>query len=184
MERRTALKVLVGSAVSINLPVVAAQHVHLVQIATNPGAYKLLFFSGQENQLLNQLSEMIIPADDRSPGAHDAKVSQYIDLFVAHSEVAVQDEWRLALQAVDAEAQRRFGKTFAECNESSRDALMAQWARNESDPKTQLEEFFVELKRMTAAGHYSSEIGLLKDLGYKGNTALSEFPGCTHGDHV
>ena len=32
---------------------------------------------------------MIIPTDGRSPEAHEAKVSQYIDLFVAYSEVAV-----------------------------------------------------------------------------------------------
>jgi hypothetical protein len=36
---------------------------------------------------------------------------------------------------------------------------------------------------MTIVGYYSSEIGLLQELHFKGNEALSSFPGCPHGGH-
>ena len=40
--------------------------------------------------MLDQLTEMIIPADDHSPGAREAKVGLFIDLIVAHSGEDVQ----------------------------------------------------------------------------------------------
>ncbi len=36
---------------------------------------------------------------------------------------------------------------------------------------------------MTVDGYYTSKIGIHQDLEYKGNTAISEFPGCTHAEH-
>ena len=130
--------------------------------------------------MLDVLSAMIIPSDERSGGAHEAKVSLYIDLVIAHSEEPVQQQWRSALKTADQQAQDRFQKSFLECDPGSRDALMAEWARNESQPQSELEKFFAMLKRQTVAGYYTTEIGLLKELGYIGNTALSDFPGCEH----
>src|SRR5712692_9203928 len=37
------------------------------------------FFTPEEFQMVDQLAELIIPADDHSPGAHDAQVAAYID---------------------------------------------------------------------------------------------------------
>ena len=180
MERRTVLKLLAGGMAAPNLPRLAGQqHSRRVQIVTKPPPYAMLVVSDEENALLDRLSEMIIPADERSGGAHDAKVSLYSDWVVGHSEISVQDTWHSRLKAVDEEAQRRFGKTFLKCDAASRDTLMAEWAGNEKDRKTELKNFFGLLKRTTAAGYYTSEIGLLKELGYQGNAYLSEFPGCT-----
>jgi hypothetical protein len=36
---------------------------------------------------------------------------------------------------------------------------------------------------MTIDGYYTSEIGIKKELQYKGNTYLKEFKGCTHPEH-
>jgi gluconate 2-dehydrogenase gamma chain len=43
--------------------------------------------------------------------------------------------------------------------------------------------FFRLLKNLTADGYYTSRVGLLDELGYKGNTALPEFPRCTVPEH-
>jgi gluconate 2-dehydrogenase gamma chain len=179
MQRRTALGILTGSAVAPGLGNAAARdsgHVHAASQPERSG--ELLFFSDQEDALLDRLAEMIIPADSRSGGAHDAKVSRDIDHVVAYSSARVQDNWRAQLKAVDEEAKRRFGKAFVQCDAASQDTLMAEWAKNEKAPKTELERFFVEIKRSTAAGYYTSEIGVLKELGFKGNDVLKEFPGC------
>lgn len=39
--------------------------------------------------------------------------------------------------------------------------------------------FFRLIKNLTADGYYTSRVGLLDELGYKGNTALLRFPSCT-----
>jgi hypothetical protein len=36
---------------------------------------------------------------------------------------------------------------------------------------------------MTADGYYTSRVGLVDELGYKGNTVLAAFPECTHPEH-
>ena len=41
-------------------------------------------------------------------------------------------------------------------------------------------EFFETLKNLTIDAYYSTEVGLVQELGYQGNTYLAEFPGCTH----
>ena len=45
------------------------------------------------------------------------------------------------------------------------------------------ERFFRLMKSMTADGYYTSRIGLVQELGYKGNTVLAAFPECTHPEH-
>ena len=44
-------------------------------------------------------------------------------------------------------------------------------------------EFFVAVKRLTADGYYTSRVGLLDELGYRGNTALAGFPACHVPEH-
>ena len=62
------------------------------------------------------------------------------------------------------------------------DAL-AKAAAGESDPQTEIERFFIILKRMTVDGYYTSEIGIRQDLNYDGNTFLDRFPGCGPAPH-
>ena len=180
MERRTALKLIAAGVVAEKLE--AAQH-HLVQIAQAPAAYRLQFFTPEQNELLDRLSEMIIPADERSPGAHEAKVSYFIDLMVANSRKDAQQQWVAGLKAVEAEAQKRFQKPFLKCSSEEQDRIMATMAAHEEKPGTDLERFFTRLKSMTIDGYYTSAIGIHKELQYKGNTAVAEFPGCTHPEH-
>jgi outer membrane biosynthesis protein TonB len=44
--------------------------------------------------------------------------------------------------------------------------------------KSPVEKFFVTAKQATIHGYYSSEIGIHKELRYKGNQILAEFVGC------
>jgi glucoside 3-dehydrogenase (cytochrome c) hitch-hiker subunit len=141
------------------------------------------FFSPSQDALLDRLTEMIIPADGHSPGASAAKVSRFIDHVAAHSRPQVQRAWVSGLDAVDDEARRRFQKSFLEASASQQDELLAAIAANEAEPRTPIEHFFVRLKQSTVDGYYTSAIGIHKELEYKGNAALAEFPGCRHGDH-
>jgi len=180
MERRTALRLIAGGVAAEQLD--AAQH-HLVTIARAPGAYKLQFFSPAQNEVVDRLAEMIIPADDHSPGAHDARVSLFIDLMVTNSARSIQEGWLAGLTAVDDEARTRFQKPFLKCGAAEQNDILAAMAVNEQRPGTPLEHFFVRLKSMTVDGYYTSQVGLHNDLRYKGNTVLADFPGCTHPGH-
>ena len=42
---------------------------------------------------------------------------------------------------------------------------------------------FARLKLMTLDGYYTSAIGIHRELQYKGNAVLAEFPGCRHPEH-
>ena len=61
--------------------------------------------------------------------------------------------------------------------------MLTEASRNEAQPQTPLEKFFKVTKDATIRGYYTSEIGLHKELQYKGNQFLPEFVGCTHPEH-
>jgi hypothetical protein len=50
-------------------------------------------------------------------------------------------------------------------------------AQNEAQPKRPEEVFFAELKSRVVHAYYTSEIGIQRDMEYKGNTYLAEFVG-------
>jgi hypothetical protein len=180
MKRRTALQ-LMTAAIGPGQPVTA--HQHLVTLSQAPQSWTPRFFSPQQIDMLAQLTEMIIPADGHSPGAAEARVNLFIDLMVAHSAQDIQERWRSGLKLVDAEALKRSGKPFSDCTAEEQGWILAAMAAGEADPKTELERFFTFLKAMTVDGYYTSAIGIHRELQYKGNAVLSEFPGCTHADH-
>jgi hypothetical protein len=132
-----------------------------------PGDYKLQFFTPAENELVDQLAEMIIPADSHSPGARAAQVSLFADLMVATSAEPVKEQWRDGLRLFQEAAK-----------ESTLAQALAQAAAREANPTTELERFFPVLKAMTVNGYYTSKIGIDQDLEYIGNTYLDSFPGC------
>jgi Gluconate 2-dehydrogenase subunit 3 len=182
MERRAALKLLMAGGVLAERTKAAQSG--LVMLAQVPAAYKLQFFTPEQNELLDRLAEMIIPADERSPGAHEAKVSLFIDVMVANSGAAAQNAWSDALRAIDAEAGRRHGAAFLKCSPAQQDQILAWMAANETNPETQLERFFVQLKAMVINGYYTSAVGIHRDLRYQGNRPAHEFIGCAHPDHA
>lgn len=180
MKRRSAMQLIVlGSAAA---PPADAQHAgHNTPAAA--GAAKLKFFTPEQNALVDQLAEMIIPADAHSPGAHEARVSEFIDELLAGSPPATQRIWTGGLTAVDAEANRRNAKPFLRCTAAQRDAILKDMADGEESPKTELHRFFIALKRQTISGYYTSSIGLLKDLQYKGIVPIAAYPPCDHPEH-
>ena len=93
MERRAVLKIVALTALSQKLnalPGAAMNHMQAAPAAPAATPYTLQFFSEQEIHLLDQLMEMIIPADDHSPGAHEAQTNLFADLMVAGSSDAVK----------------------------------------------------------------------------------------------
>ena len=172
MRRRKLLQLISIGALSPGFDALRAAEACGAIHAGAPEQYRLQFFSSEENDLLDTLMEMIIPSDAHSAGAHEAKVSLFADWMVSHEAADTQQAWRTGLQQMREEARKT----------SLADAL-AKAAAGEAHPETDLERFFVLLKQMTVDGYYTSEIGLHRDLEYRGNEHLMNFPGCDHPEH-
>ncbi len=137
------------------------------------------FLTPEQFALLDELTELIIPADDHSPGARAAEVARYIDGRLAESlEPDWQAQWRSGLEAVDGLSRELNGKSFVDATPDQRVAVLTRMAAHESDPKTAPERFFKELKGWTLRGYYTSKIGIHDDQEYKGNVyQQGEFAG-------
>lgn len=141
-------------------------------------AGKLHFFTPSEFVLVEELTEIIIPADEHSPGAKAAKCAAYIDFRL--SEAFAEEErrqWREGLQQVNQLAREMHQKPFMRCSEDERVSVVTRMAAGEANPQLPEEKFFAELKRRTASAYYTSRIGLHDELEYKGNTYLREYAG-------
>jgi len=137
------------------------------------------FLTAAEYALLDELTELLIPADDHSPGARGARVAGYIDGRLAESlEPDWQALWRSGLEAVEGLSRELNGQSFLHATPDQRTAVLSRMAAGESDPKTPLEHFFKELKRWTVRAYYTSKIGIHVDQEYKGNVyQRGEFAG-------
>lgn len=144
--------------------------------AAEPG--KPLYFAKDEFAMLDCLTDLIIPTDAHSPGAHEAGVAPFIDKTVAEAFLAKdKDSWRNGLASVNHLSQSTYGVPFLKASTKQRTALLHTMAKNEDDPKTEPEKFFTQLKQTTAWVYYSSSTGIHKDINYKGNIILDEYVG-------
>ena len=128
--------------------------------------------------MVDELSELIIPTDDHSPGARAAKVAEYIDQLLAETrEEESKQEWREGLKLTDRISNEMSGRPFMQASQAQRVALLERIAQNEAKPQKPEEKFFVELKSRVAYAYYTSKIGIHDELEYKGNTYLRDFVG-------
>jgi hypothetical protein len=158
-----------------------AQHSHHIEEPASAfEAYQPRAFTHSEYELLDHMAETLLPADETGPGAHDAHVSYYIDVVLYHSNPQKLQSWKNGFANVEALANSHFQQPFVACSQAQRQELLSMLAKNEMDPTTETDHFFVEFKRTVIDGFYASELIQREHLGYKGNTAIMEFPGCTH----
>ena len=193
VSRRRALKVIaVGVGAAGTLPVMGnnaqGQHAHGAHSGHPAGTQRKAaatpkYFTAAEMATITAMSEIIIPTDDHSPGAIAAEVPAFIDLMVNESAAEVRAQWRAGLDAIEKMSQRKFSKGFTSAAPKQQIELMTEISKNERNPKTAEERFFRLIKNLTIDGYYTSEIGIHKELQYKGNAYLKEFPGCTHPEH-
>ncbi|HXG56322.1 MAG TPA: gluconate 2-dehydrogenase subunit 3 family protein [Vicinamibacterales bacterium] len=180
ISRRTALRALgAGAGAAALLPWLSDEGLlAFSELQRRPAPPKPKVIPLAQFGTLEALVEAILPADERSPGARDARVAYYIDLLLSESDEPRRAQWLTGLTALDAEATSRFGVPFGKLDAASTDTLMTAISRNESAPVTPLETFFNITKQATIHGYYTSEIGIHKELRYKGNQMLVDFVGC------
>ncbi len=158
----------------------AAEHLRALE---EPGAapYSPRFFSRNEWATVVVLVDYVIPRDERSGSATDAKVPEFMDWILADSNT--KDETRTAMRGglawLDLACEDRFGKTFTACSDAQRRQLLDDiaWPKKAKPEYRQGAAFFSRFRDMTASGFFSTEMGW-KDVQYLGNVAVAQWNGC------
>ena len=130
------------------------------------------FLTQPELDWLKTLVDAIIPRTG-TPGASDAGVPAFIDRRLA-ADPQLAESFRKGMKALDADAQNRFGAAFPGLSPQQQIVLLTSH---------QEDAFLRSMKELTIDGYYTSEAGLTQELGWHGNTFLTEFKGCTHPEH-
>ena len=179
LGRRDLIKLGAAATVAVTLGIgesVAAQSSGAAAVAPSSGA--ATFFTRDELAMVDELSEMIIPTDEHSPGARAAKVAEYIDFRLADAwDAHERTDWREGLQRLDALSQESGGKSFMQASAEQRLAVLTSIAKNEKEPRQPEELFFAKLKTRVVDAYYTSEIGIKQEMEYKGNTYQADFAG-------
>ena len=127
------------------------------------------FFNKHERLTLIALADHIIPADEVSGSASDAKVIDFID-FIVKDIPDHQVPLRGGLKWLDVQCLNRYGNSFLESNGGQQIEILEEIAYP-SQVKSNMRQgavFFSRLRDLVASGFYTSEIGI-KDIGYVGN---------------
>jgi Gluconate 2-dehydrogenase subunit 3 len=171
--RRQALAVTAGAAAAAMAPAAAPAQ------ATKPAALAAgKFLSARELAILDEVAELIIPADAQSGGAHAAKCAEYIDARLAESiDPLWRQSWKDDLAEIDEVSIAMFGRPLLDASPAERQRLMERISRNEKSPKENVDHSFVTIKWWVAEAYYTSKIGIHDELKYQGNVYIDEFIG-------
>ncbi len=143
------------------------------------------FFTDHEMATITVLGDIIIPKDEISGSASDAKVPEFIE-FIVKDMPQHKTPMRGGLRWLDMHCLNRFGKPFKDCSKEQQIEVVDEIAypvisyTDEKGNKVvkgkvnpgmeQGVAFFSLMRNLTVTGFYTSEIGV-KDLGYVGNAA-------------
>jgi len=148
------------------------------QALENGAPYDPKNFTAREWETLRLLVDLIIPKDERSGGATDAGVPEFMD-FMLGDDPDLQTPMRGGLAWLDHECDDRYGKTFVTCTDAERAALLDDiaWPKKAKREHAAGVAFFNSVRDFTASGFFSSKLGV-QDLRYIGNTFVAEWKGC------
>ncbi|HEX2781392.1 MAG TPA: gluconate 2-dehydrogenase subunit 3 family protein [Gemmatimonadaceae bacterium] len=159
----------------------AATYVASLPVGDAPAA-PLKFFTAREWPTVRMLADYIIPRDERSGSATDAKAPEFIDFMLmdettpASSRVAM----RGGLAWLDTESRERFGgKRFIALTDAQRRQILDDiaWPKKARPEMSSGVAFFNRFRDAVASAFFSSAEGW-KDLQYIGNTFNPNWNGC------
>jgi gluconate 2-dehydrogenase gamma chain len=189
MDRRKSLKIIAGTAIAsgaalagcntgtekTETPVVAKPE---FTIDRNPDELKHeqeiqskdKFFTDHEMATITVLADIIIPKDEVSGSASEAKVPEFIE-YIVKDMPQHQTPLRGGLRWLDLQCLKKYEKSFVDCSSSQQIDMVDQIAYP-AKAKPEMQQgvvFFNLMRNLTATGFYTSEIGV-KDIGYAGST--------------
>jgi gluconate 2-dehydrogenase gamma chain len=167
------------------VPAIAAVTAGEAAAATpKAGPYKRQTFDDHQWKTVRVLCDLIIPADERSPGATEAGVPEFLDDWIAfrtdqENNQNLRAEILGGLMWLDHESRKLAQKDFADAAIEQQKQILdriAYPARASKDDSPGV-SFFSELRILVIGGYFSSKAGVA-DLPYLGNVAVAEWKGC------
>jgi hypothetical protein len=187
LDRRTAIKwMLTATGVLVARPklsVAAEAPAAAKGYGTDPdlmreykyGDYWPLTMTDDQRRLAASLCALIIPADEKSKSAADLGVHDFIDEWIS---APYPDQQRDRVVVLDTEANKLFGRKFADLTDAQQQAIADDIC---SEEKAAAEfkpgaAFFRRYRDLTAGGFYTTPEGMA-DIGYIGNVPSLTFVG-------
>jgi len=127
------------------------------------------FFTPDEMATITILGDIIIPKDEHSGSASDAKVPEFIE-FIVKDIPTHQIPMRGGLRWLDVHCLNRFEKAFKDCTPQQQIEMVdaIAYPKKAKPEMAQGVSFFNLMRNLVATGFFTSQIGV-KDLGYAGN---------------
>lgn len=127
------------------------------------------FFTENEMATITILGNIIIPKDEVSGSASDARVPEFIE-FIVKDMPHYQTPMRGGLRWLDMQCFKRYEKAFKDCSQEQQMEMVDEiaWPNKAKPAMAPGVSFFNQMRDLTATGFYTSEMGV-KDLGYVGN---------------
>ena len=173
MKRRDVLKA--GAVVPA---IAAAQHHYAPQAVSKARGWKPQTLTAAQNELVIALTEALIPATD-TPGAREAGVNRYIDLFLTNAPKDERDRFLAGLKWFEENSAKQLGQPFAKSSSSKQVEYLL--ALEKGGPGIEEGNHFFRLaKQLTSRIYYNTEIGF-KEMN-KGGRVPKSF-GCQHSEH-
>jgi hypothetical protein len=146
-----------------------------------PGDFWPLTLTPEQKKAATALADTIIPKDKLGPAASQVGVVEMLDEWISAPyppQQADRGPVLTGLKWIDAEAQKRFGKTFAASSDDQRRQICDDICY-EPAAKPQFKQaanFFARFRTICAAAYYATPAGW-DAIGYVGNVALPKFDG-------
>jgi hypothetical protein len=140
------------------------------ELARDKKLHAETFFNPHEMATITVLADIIIPKDEHSGSASDAKVPEFIE-FIAKDIPEHQTPLRGGLRWLDVQCATRYGQPFVKCTAPQQLELITKIAypkRATPDMRAGV-AFFNRMRDLTASGFFSSKMGMA-DIGYVGNS--------------
>lgn len=127
------------------------------------------FFNPHEMATIAVLADIIIPKDEVSGSATDAKVPDFIE-FMVKDKPELQTPMRGGLRWLDMQMVKQYQNAFKDCSAQQQIAMVdaIAYPQKAAPEMKQGVNFFNLMRNLTASGFYTSEMGI-KDVGYAGN---------------
>lgn len=186
MDRRESLKALIVGSLSTGVMLSACEPKTAEKEKVGAGVLKAYgrtpdevqrdetllnetFFTAAEMKTITVLADIIIPKDETSGSASEAKVPDFIE-FIVKDQPRYQTPIRGGLRWLDVHSLKLHNKIFTDLSKEQQLAIADQIAYpDKAAPElSQGVSFFSVMRNLTATGFFTSAMGL-KDLGYKGN---------------
>lgn len=157
MNRREALKsvaFLMGSAISVTSMGVLFESFTLPETEKNH-----VSFSANDEEILAEFADIIIPTTASSPGAKAAGVGAFIPMMVSDCYPAeMQKMFADGMKDMQAKCFKNFNKDFMTMSIEERQKLMVI-LKEETIAADKAPSFFLIARDLTILGYFSSEIG-------------------------